>query len=383
MKFLRKNKKTKKIILVISDLHLGAGDEVEGRRNPLEDFHSDKELVDFFNYYSSGEYQQKEVELIINGDFLDLLAVPYVRYFDDEYWSESAALEKLDIIMQAHPEVMQALENFLSYKNKKLVYIIGNHDAELLFDSLKTKFISYFSQEVQPKITLTNNLNLYEPLSGIFIQHGHEYESLHHFDEQTCLVKSSKGEKYFIPPWGSYYVTHIINKYKLERDHVNAVRPVKQFVIHGLIFDTFFILRFFIANLYFYFMIRFLRYYRLKLGWKKIFEDIISELTLFQDYESLTRNFFERHDGAKVLIVGHTHEPIFREYSDGTKFINTGTWTRMVNLDLSQDMNATPLTYAKVEVFDSDRVTESFHDSVSVKLNKWVPKSDLPYEEFR
>jgi uncharacterized protein YdgA (DUF945 family) len=55
----------------------------------------------------------------------------------------------------------------------------------------------------------------------------------------------------------------------------------------------------------------------------------------------------------------------------------------MVNLDLSQDMNATPLTYAKVEVFDSDRVTESFHDSVSVKLNKWVPKSDLPYEEFR
>ena len=126
-------------------------------------------------------------------------------------------------------------------------------------------------------------------------------------------------------------------------------------------------------------------YYRLKLGWKKILEDIIGELTLFQDYETLTRSFFERNKDAKVLIVGHTHEPIFREYSDGTKFINTGTWTRMVNLDLSHDMNGTPLTYAKIELFENKEKKKnlSMHEAMRVKLNKWVPKSDLPYEEFR
>jgi UDP-2,3-diacylglucosamine pyrophosphatase LpxH len=383
MKFLKRNKKSKKTVLVISDIHLGAGDEVNGRKNPLEDFHSDKELVDFIHYYSTGEYQNKEVELVINGDFVDLLAVPFVPYFDDEYWSEEASLEKLEIILQAHPEVMSELVNFLKSKNKKIVYIIGNHDAELLFDSLKKMFLDVFPKELRDKITISNELSLYEPVKGVFIQHGHEYESLHQFDEKSSIVESTKGKKYFIPPWGSYYVTHVINKYKQERDHVNAVRPIKTFLIHGLIFDTFFIIRFMIANVYYYFMIRFLRYYRLKLGWNKIIEDVLSELTLFQDYETLTTDFFKEQENSKVLIVGHTHEPIFREYSDGTKFINTGTWTRMVNLDLTHDLNDTPLTYAKIEVFDLNYSIENFQEAVSVKLNKWVPKTDLPFEEFR
>ena len=130
-------------------------------------------------------------------------------------------------------------------------------------------------------------------------------------------------------------------------------------------------------------MIRCLTYYRLKLGWKNIFEDIVNELTLFQDYESLTRDFFQEQSESKVLIVGHTHEPIYREYSDGTTFVNTGTWTRMVSLDLSHDMNTTSLTYAKVSIYNKDYELKDFMSSVKVVLNKWVPKSDLPYEEFR
>jgi predicted phosphodiesterase len=120
-------------------------------------------------------------------------------------------------------------------------------------------------------------------------------------------------------------------------------------------------------------MIRFLRYYRLKLGWKKIFEDIANELTLFQDYESLTRGFFHNQPERKVLIVGHTHEPVYREYRDGTTFVNTG----------SHDMNFTPLTYAKISIVKKDYDLEDFSNSVKIVLNKWVPKSDLPYEEFR
>ena len=383
MKFLRKNKKSKKVVLIISDLHLGAGIEVNGRKNPLEDFHSDKELVDFFNYYSSGEYATKEVELVINGDFVDPLAVPFIPYFDDEYWSEKAALEKLELILEAHVEVFEALNNFVRAKNKKVIYIIGNHDAELLFDSLKQRFLEIFDEENREKVTISNDLTTYCPTKGVYIQHGHEYESLHQFDPQNSIVESTTGEKYFLPPWGSYYVVHVINKYKLERDHVNAVRPIKTFLIHGLIFDTFFIMRFMIANAYYYLMIRFLRYYRLKLGWKKIIGDILNEITLFQDYESLTRDFFLQNEDAKVLIVGHTHEPIYSESSDGTKFINTGTWTRMVNLDLSHDQNDTPLTYAKVEIFDSEYDIKDFQNAVSVRLNKWVPKTSLPFESYR
>ena len=83
MRFL-KNDKFNKSILVISDIHLGAGYMVDGKRNYLEDFHYDSELVDFLEYYSSNEYAGREVELIINGDLFDLLAVPFVEYFDDD-----------------------------------------------------------------------------------------------------------------------------------------------------------------------------------------------------------------------------------------------------------------------------------------------------------
>ena len=64
MRFLRKHKVTK-TLLVISDLHLSAGNFVNNKKNNLEDFHYDQELVQFFEYYSSKDYQSREVEIII------------------------------------------------------------------------------------------------------------------------------------------------------------------------------------------------------------------------------------------------------------------------------------------------------------------------------
>jgi UDP-2,3-diacylglucosamine pyrophosphatase LpxH len=154
MKSHQKNS-VQKVVLVISDLHLSAGKMIKGKRNLLEDFHYDNELIDFLNYYSSGDYQDIEVELVINGDFLDFLAVPYVEFFDDEFWSETAALAKLRMIMSAHLGVLEALKSFLSKPLKRIVYIIGNHDAEFVFDSLKEEFLSYFGELKQNIIYLT------------------------------------------------------------------------------------------------------------------------------------------------------------------------------------------------------------------------------------
>ena len=55
----------KKIKLVISDLHLGKGRTLaDGGTNPLEEFYYGDRLVEFFHYYSSGQFQDFEVELI-------------------------------------------------------------------------------------------------------------------------------------------------------------------------------------------------------------------------------------------------------------------------------------------------------------------------------
>lgn len=370
-----------KLILVISDLHLGAGKMYKGKRNLLEDFHYDNELIDFLTYFSTGHYAETKVELVINGDFLDFLAVPYVEFYDDEFWSEKAALEKLRMIMSAHQGVLRAMKRFLQSPGKTIVYIIGNHDAEFVFDSLKEEFCRYFGDD-KDKITMSNDITTYVPAKGVCIQHGHQYERAHEFDPKNSIIETLSGEKYFIPPWGSYYVTNVINKYKQERSYINEVRPIKQFLIHGIIFDTFFTLRFMLSNFYYFIMVRFWHFYMQKKSLSEVFEDIFRELELFQDYESLTRHFFEKNTDAKVLIVGHTHAPTLRLYSDGTTFINTGTWTRMINLDLGQWNQGSLLTFAKIVVRKADYEMEEFDQNVEVDLKHWMGINSLPYSEY-
>lgn len=380
MKSLPKDK-IEKVILVISDLHLGAGKMLKGKRNLLEDFHYDSELIDFLEYYSTGEYTGVKVELVINGDFLDFLAVPYVEYYDDEFWSEKAALEKLAMIMRAHTGVLDAMKRFISAPEKNIVYIIGNHDAEFVFDSLKKVFCDYFGK-YKDKILISNDITTYVPTKGVSIQHGHQYERAHEFDQNNSIIETLNGEKYFIPPWGSYYVTNVINKYKQERSYINEVRPIKHFLIHGIIFDTFFTIRFMLSNFYYFVMVRFWHFYMQKKSLPEIFNDIFRELELFQDYETLTRQFFEKNEDSKVLIVGHTHAPTLRLYSDGTTFINTGTWTRMINLDLGQWNQGSALTYAKIVVKNEEYEITDFEKSVEVDLKYWMGIKNLPYSEY-
>lgn len=386
MRFLRKNK-TEKIILVISDIHLGAGEYVNGKRNFLEDFHHDKELVEFLDYYSQDKYSNQKVELIINGDFLDFLAVPFVPYFDDEFWSEKAASDKLEMIVNAHKEVIEALSRFLAHKEKKIVYIIGNHDGEMAFDSLRIQFKNYLKQEVRERLEFFLG-GEYIPEKGVVIKHGHEYEIAHQFDNYESIVQANDGTKYFIPPWGSYYVMRVVNKYKEERDYVNQVRPIRNFIINGLIFDTMFTLRFLFANAYYFMMVRFLDIYQNNMSIKQIFSKAIKELELFQDFETLTANFFETND-AKALIVGHTHEPSFRTFADGNIFINTGTWTKMTHLDFSKSQQKITLTYAKVEVLsqkskqnEKRQDKDNNYDHLDVTLNVWRGNRDQPFYEF-
>jgi UDP-2,3-diacylglucosamine pyrophosphatase LpxH len=376
MRFLRKNK-TEKSILVISDIHLGAGVLVDGKRNYLEDFHFDKELVDFLDYYSCGDYQNKEVELIINGDLFDLLAVPFVNYFDDEFWSEDAALSKLDMIIKAHPEVIEALNKFVSQKNKKLVYIIGNHDAEFVFESLRERFYSLFDEKVKMRVeVILNNNGEYIPVDGVVLKHGHEYELAHHFHPENSIVESDEGRKYFLPPWGSYYVTRVINKFKEERGHVNAVRPIRKFLINGFIYDTFFTLRFLFSTIFYFIMVRSIYLFKQEKSFKKMIKHCLNELELFKDYETMTHDFFKDRPEAQCLIVGHTHDPSFRSFSDGKIFINTGTWTRMFNLDFGKNAYGEQLSFAQVDIIDEEK------KSYEINLNVWKGRSHLPFEEF-
>ena len=377
MKFLRKEK-IEKTIIIISDIHLGAGDYINGHRNYLEDFHYDEDFIEFLNYFSSGTFSNREVELIINGDFFDLLAVPYVEYYDDEFWSEEASLKKLEIILDAHKEVIDALSIFLEKKNKTISLLIGNHDAELVFESLRDLVLSRIKESVKDRFFILSDIEgIYRPHDGVVIKHGHEYEFAHIFNEKDSVIENVDGRKYFLPPWGSYYVTRVINKFKEERSHVNAVKPIYKFLVNGMIYDTFFTLRFILANIFYFVMVRTIYLLKQSKNLKDWLAHCSKELELFHNLETLIYDQLQNDSETQVVVVGHTHEPACKTYANGKTFINTGTWTRMYHLDFGKGGSSEILTFAKIDVFNKEG-----KESIRPQLHTWKGVNQLPYNNF-
>src|SRR5262245_40770649 len=99
-----------KLELVISDFHLSRGKWLKnGRRNPLEDFHQDERFKEMLDFYSSGKYSTWDVELVVNGDFFDPLAIVPVDGRELDYpheVEEPAAVAKFISIIEGHPIAM-------------------------------------------------------------------------------------------------------------------------------------------------------------------------------------------------------------------------------------------------------------------------------------
>jgi UDP-2,3-diacylglucosamine pyrophosphatase LpxH len=114
--------------VVVSDLHMGAGDR-------LDDFDADAELAAFIrSYVTSGE----PTELILAGDTFEFLQVRLPDLSDFE-WSGAAAARRLDAILTAHAEPIAALRAFVSRPGNQLTLLIGNHDFELHYAMAKAR----------------------------------------------------------------------------------------------------------------------------------------------------------------------------------------------------------------------------------------------------
>src|SRR4051812_23869982 len=118
----------KKIKVVVSDFHLGKGHILpDGSLNIFEEFYYDEKFIEFLEYYSTGEYSGADVEVIINGDFLNLLQTDYKGHFTTVI-TESIDLYKIKTIVEGHRAVFDALRSFAGLPNKRLTYVVGNHD---------------------------------------------------------------------------------------------------------------------------------------------------------------------------------------------------------------------------------------------------------------
>ena len=136
--------------IFISDLHLGDGSRTD-------DFHRDKELLEFLEFVES-----QAQELIILGDFLEL-------------WQAD-----LDRVLFRHAEIINKL---LSLKNKlKITYVIGNHDY--------IPFVKFIDSDVGICLEYRDTEN------AIVAEHSHRYDIFNRYKNPLKSIKWPPGRHF-------------------------------------------------------------------------------------------------------------------------------------------------------------------------------------------
>jgi UDP-2,3-diacylglucosamine pyrophosphatase LpxH len=115
---------------VVSDLHLGG-------ETGFQIFGAGEELKRYIGFLSQ-HLPDKQIALVINGDFIDFLAEKPSAYFDPK-----GAVGKLVRIRgdKAFEMVFTALQDFVSKNNRTLVINLGNHDLELALPWVREKLL--------------------------------------------------------------------------------------------------------------------------------------------------------------------------------------------------------------------------------------------------
>jgi UDP-2,3-diacylglucosamine pyrophosphatase LpxH len=342
------------IRLVVSDFHLGTGNP-RGQFNPLEDFHEGERFVELLEHYTSGQYARHEVELILNGDIFDLLKVPLEGTYPDKVTEEMAA-RKLELALDGHPLFCDAIVRFLEHPGTRLVYLPGNHDIELLLPQVQEELLERCAPgDLAEKVTFITRSDTYYLPEGIQIRHGHQLESMNSFDYRNILLHRPGGPPVIDFPWGSLFSLKVIQPFKTERFHLDQVRPFKRYILYGLFFDTWFTVRILSKFVYYFFQTRFFETWRRQANFWATLRMLREEFGWVSHFDELVETLMRRSRGVDIIITGHSHQPRIKQLPDGRLYLNSGTWTHMISLDIHRIGQRPGLTYVTIEYDDDGR----------------------------
>ena len=202
---------------ILSDLHLGA--ETTFRNNhPPEAFRVDEQFGRFLRQLrDESEQDRREIELIINGDFLDFLHVPAVDHYTaaKDYpaqtyldSSQDASVKRLNLIVNQHQELFKLLARFIQPETPKrrITIIKGNHDVALYWPLVKSRL-----REVLDATGRRSSLLLFAAefinRENIYVEHGHQRtEQLNRFPDFHDPRQPNSPTHLYWPPGSQLYV---------------------------------------------------------------------------------------------------------------------------------------------------------------------------------
>jgi len=351
------------MLLVLSDFHLGKGKFLEdGQINLLEDFDEDEKFSEFLDHYSTGTYYFTDVHVVLNGDILNLIQMDIDGIFT-HLLTEDHTVKMVEEIVKGHPLFFQALRKFLSRPNKKVTYVIGNHDFGMVFKKAQ----EYFIKAVGKPIDFTDMLVTH----GVHIEHGHRFEPINTVPKSKQFIKGPNDTEILNLPWASLFCIYLLPKLKEVRPHIDKIRPLSLYVKWTILHDFKFFI--YLAWTVIMYLIRtqfppFNRYNKnFRIGARTL-----SKIAIHPKYVTNAKRVLTTRPEVKIVIMGHTHITEWRRFKDGRLYFNCGTWNEVPSIDKAQHDNINQLTYCCVEVSDNKKSTIK-NAYLNVWYGKWRP----------
>jgi len=377
-----------KFKIIVSDLHLGAGFAQAG--NALEDFTQDAEFAQFLKEVrEESDTEGMECELILAGDIMEFLQVPFFDEFDpakayppEDYRSSSGedSLKKVNLIIAGHHVFFAALQDFLNAANplRRVTIIKGNHDVNLHWMAVQDRIRETLEATGERRDLLTFEERCISR-DGIYVEHGNQYaERVNRFDDFEEPHNPADEDQLVLVP-GSRFVIDFFSSVERERYWVDGVKPITSLIWYGFAFDFAFAVKALVGFLKAALPL-FLGSLTLrgapgpsKTGEPgKRFKDLrevqglgigkASAVTLARREVAKVHSALHqaaeiksREEGARVVVFGHTHVALSKPLETGGLYLNTGTWVWL--RDFSDEDEATWR-----ELFDyPERFTEDRH----------------------
>lgn len=331
----------RKVKLVVSDFHLGKGRRhADGSQNLLEDFHSDREFIDFLDYFRKGPYKRCDVELVLNGDFFNFLQVDYRDQFTD-YITETNSLHKLRRILEGHQKLFTKLGEFCRESHHSITFMLGNHDPGLLWEGVQEALKNHLEGEVHIRIDPYN-------VDGIYIEHGNQYQNDNRYDKELYFLTKGLPEPIINLPFGSFLVIHYLNEVKKDRPYFDKVWPFGLYMKWAILHDTRFALKSLFRLIFWYFQFLLKPNPARNIGfWQGL--SYLKDASVHPKLQRAAKKILTSDPQCCIVVFGHTHQHHHLRFEEGKEYFNTGTWNEKISLDVGSLGRVLRLTFVQID----------------------------------
>lgn len=328
-----------RLVVILGDIEISSGDK-------YDDFPHTDYFAEFLDKYNNQDYLEKEIDLVFNGDTFDFLKMDVDGQFPHLIDSE-IALKKVKRVKKVHSKIFSSISKFVNSgsRPRRVHFITGNHDMELLFPEVQREITSSCGGSGQiffPGFSLD--------IGDLHIEHGNQVDNLFAIDQYRPFL-NYQGKRILNLPWATVTLLNAILPHRNDFYELDRIKPrneifeeipsFKEFVL-GLLWD--------------YWTGDYLKdYFRSndplkRVSWSMLREAFKRSFFFFNadvELETQLHKQMVKSDQYKVYVFGHTHDPKLSSFGD-RKIIQAGCFRDEFMMNKDGTFSLIPKSYVEV-----------------------------------